>query len=75
MLFLCFGLRPYVYRFFVRACVLLPFWLLLQVLWALLAGKASGLAYWAHVGGFVFGIGAAFLLRFTGIDHAMDAAI
>lgn len=75
MFVLWLGFRPYVHRFFVRAYVLLPIWLLLQVFWALLAGKASGVAYWAHVGGFIFGIGAALLLRFTGIEHAMDAAI
>ncbi len=75
MFLLWLGLRPHVYKFYARAYVVLPLWLLSQVFWALLAGPGSGVAYWAHVGGFCFGIGAALLLRVTGIEHAMDTAI
>jgi membrane associated rhomboid family serine protease len=68
-----FGLRRY--KFFVPAYILLPLWLAIQVFWGLLAGSASGVAYWAHVGGFAFGMVGAVILRSTGIEHAMDRAI
>jgi membrane associated rhomboid family serine protease len=47
----------------VPAILLLGFWFLLQVLSAsvlLVAGAPSGVAYWAHVGGFL--AGALFIL-------------
>lgn len=68
-----FGLRRY--KFYVPAYILLPLWLAIQVFWGLLAGSASGVAYWAHVGGFAFGMVGAVILRSTGIEHAMDQAI
>ena len=64
-----FGLRRY--KFYVPAYILLPLWLAIQVFWGLLAGSASGVAYWAHVGGFAFGMVGAVILRSTGISaHA-----
>jgi membrane associated rhomboid family serine protease len=44
----------------------LPLWLLDQILWAYLTeahGIASGVAYTAHIGGFVFGVAAALLMK------------
>jgi membrane associated rhomboid family serine protease len=44
----------------------LPLWLADQILWAYLTeahGFATGIAYTAHIGGFGFGLGAAFLMR------------
>lgn len=64
-----------IYKFFVRAYILLPLWLGIQVFWGLLTGSAAGVAYWAHVGGFAFGMIGAVILRATGIEQAMDQAI
>ncbi len=67
-------IRPVRYRFHVPAYVLLPFWLLTQVLSASLPGE-GGVAYWAHIGGFLFGVVAALALRFSGIEKKVDQAI
>jgi membrane associated rhomboid family serine protease len=68
-----FGLKRY--KFFVSAYIVLPLWLAIQVFWGLMAGSGAGVAYWAHVGGFAFGMVAAVILRATGIEQAMDQAI
>ncbi len=48
-----FGFRSY--RFHARAYWLLPLWLLMEVFSGAIFGSSSGVAHWAHVGGFVFG--------------------
>ena len=53
----------------VRAFLYLPFWFLLQLLMASLGGPAAGVAFWAHVGGFVFGALAALAIALTGIER------
>ncbi len=68
-----FGLTRY--KFFVPAYIILPLWLGIQLFWGMLAGSESGVAYWAHVGGFAFGMVGAVILRATGIERAMDQAI
>jgi membrane associated rhomboid family serine protease len=57
------------------AYVMLPLWLLTQVFWAVLTGGADGVAYWAHVGGFVVGVGFGAVMRFTGIENKLDDAV
>ena len=69
---------PFYWRplnFSARAYILLPLWLLVQLFEGSLSGLSGGVAYWAHVGGFVFGLAGAFLLRFTGLEQSMDQAI
>ncbi len=45
---------------------------ILAGLWNLLGGNnGDGVAHWAHIGGFVFGLGCAYLLRLT--DHGARA--
>ena len=60
----------YMVAFFIRgtfdapAWVMLPLWLGEQLALALMiGGAASGVAYWAHIGGFAFGLGAALWAR------------
>jgi membrane associated rhomboid family serine protease len=64
--FFMFGLRPYAGTFDAAAWVMLPLWfgneLLQATLWESM-GLESGVAYWAHVGGFLFGIAAALAVR------------
>ncbi len=65
-------------KFNVPAYVILPAWLLIQVLWGGLAralGAEAGIAYWAHIGGFAFGALGAILLQTMGIEHAANQAI
>jgi tetratricopeptide (TPR) repeat protein len=45
------------------------------VFYGSLFGQASGVAHWAHVGGFLFGMAAAFVLGKTGLEHKASAAI
>ena len=63
------------YRFKAAAYWLLPLWLLMEIFYGTLFGSASTVAHWAHVGGFAFGIIAALLLRFTGLEHKANEAI
>jgi len=62
----------------VPAYIILPLWLVIQVFWGALSasyGVDSGVAYWAHIGGFAFGMIGAVVLRSTGLEHAADQAI
>src|SRR5262249_18782093 len=72
----------YFYVFFLRvrwgtfgapAYIMLPLWLATEIFWGLIGG--SGVAHWAHVGGFVYGAAFAFALKQTGIDAKLDHAM
>jgi membrane associated rhomboid family serine protease len=67
--------RIRLYRFKVPACALLPFWLLMEVFYGSLSGQSSGVAHWAHVGGFGFGAVAALVLRYSGLEQKANQAI
>lgn len=75
MWFWWFLLRIRVYRFKAAAYWLLPAWLLIEIFNGTLFGQSSGVAHWAHVGGFVFGAAAALLLKATGLEHVANATI
>src|SRR5260370_12575642 len=62
-------------RFKAPAYWLLPLWLLMEVFYGSLFGQASGVAHWAHVGGFVFGAVAALVIGRTGLEHEANAVI
>lgn len=64
-----FGFK--LYRFKAEAYWLLPFWLLIEVFYGSLFGGASGVAHWAHVGGFVFGAVTAVVLKYSGLEKKM----
>lgn len=55
-----------IFRFFyvtpVPAIVFLGFWFVLQLLYSFL-DIAGGVAYWAHIGGFIAGVAIALLVR------------
>ena len=55
----------------VPAFVMLGFWFLLQILGGLpqLGATEAGVAFWAHVGGFVAGVVIALVVRARGGDH------
>ncbi len=63
------------YRFKAAAYWLLPFWLLMEVFYGTLWGSYSGVAHWAHVGGFVFGALAGLAIQHSGLEHKANKAI
>ncbi|HET7206163.1 MAG TPA: rhomboid family intramembrane serine protease [Terriglobales bacterium] len=66
-------LRPR--RFKAPAYYLLPLWLFMELFYGSLLGSSSGVAHWAHVGGFAFGALAALGLRYSGLENKMNQAI
>lgn len=68
-------LRPRLYRFKAPAYAVLPLWLGVQLLSGVMAGESGGVAYWAHIGGFGFGLVMALILRYSGIEQKADQAI
>jgi membrane associated rhomboid family serine protease len=62
-------------RFNASAYWLLSLWLLVEIFYGTLFGQATGVAHWAHVGGFLFGAVAALIIRYSGIERTISAAI
>jgi membrane associated rhomboid family serine protease len=73
MLLFGFGLRSY--KFWASAYWLLPLWFAREVLSGTLFGNMSGVAHWAHVGGFLFGVMGALAIRYSGLEHHANKAI
>ncbi len=68
--------NPFRYlRFKASAYWLLPLWLAVEILEGTLFGAGSGVAHWAHVGGFVFGALAALAIQYSGIEQKANKAI
>lgn len=63
------------YRFNAPAYALLPLWLAMEVFSGALFGASSGVAHWAHVGGFAFGMVAAVALRYSGLEQKANKDI
>jgi membrane associated rhomboid family serine protease len=61
-------IKPYYGTFSVYAGIALPIWFLQQILGASW-GMESGTAYWAHIGGFVFGAGMGASFKYFGIER------
>ena len=64
-----------VYRFKAPAYWLLPLWLVMEVFSGAVFGSMSGVAHWAHVGGFLTGALVAACLRYSGWEQKADQAI
>jgi membrane associated rhomboid family serine protease len=62
-------------RFKAAAYWLLPMWLFMEIFYGSLFGQASGVAHWAHVGGFISGALGALLIAKTGLEHKANAVI
>ncbi|MHB1048188.1 MAG: rhomboid family intramembrane serine protease [Thermoanaerobaculia bacterium] len=56
------------FRFALPAFVVLPLWFVEQVVSARLAPDAP-IAWWAHIGGFAFGVAAAFAVRLLRVEE------
>ena len=63
------------FRFKAPAYSLLPLWLLTEVFYGAMVGQASGVAHWAHIGGFLFGMAGALVIQHSGLEHKANAAI
>ena len=51
------------------AWLILPLWLLQQIFYGTLTKGEGGVAYWAHVGGFVFGVLAAGVVKWFKLEE------
>jgi membrane associated rhomboid family serine protease len=66
--FIWFFLRPYVGVFSIYAGIALPVWFLQQIIGASW-GMEAGTAYWAHIGGFVFGAAMGASFKYLGVEE------
>ena len=66
-------LRPGVFT--APAFVMLPLWGAQELASGLLFGGGDGVAHWAHVGGFFYGVLFALVLRRTGVEARLDDAV
>jgi membrane associated rhomboid family serine protease len=62
------------YRFKMAAYWLLPVWLLMEILYGT-TGQSSGVAHWAHIGGFAFGALIAVAIRKSGLEQMAEKGI
>ena len=63
------------YRFKMAAYWLLPLWLLMEILYGSVFGQSSGVAHWAHVGGFAFGALIALAVQKSGLEQIAEKGI
>jgi membrane associated rhomboid family serine protease len=63
------------YRFKAAAYWLLPLWLAMEIFYGSLFGQTSGVAHWAHIGGFVFGGLIALGVRASGLEQVAEKGI
>ena len=62
--------------FHAPAYLMLPLWLGSQLFYGLLtSGQGGGVAFWAHVGGFVYGVVFALALGVSGIEEKVNRGI
>jgi membrane associated rhomboid family serine protease len=64
-----------IYRFKMAAYWLLPLWLLTEIFYGSMFGTMSGVAHWAHVGGFVFGALIAVVVQKSGLEQMAEKGI
>ena len=58
------------------AYLMLSLWLVIQIFYGLLfQGQGSGVAFWAHVGGFVYGVVFATAFGMSGMEQKVDREI
>jgi membrane associated rhomboid family serine protease len=74
LLLLFLGFRFLRWKFNAPAYAMLPLWLGEQLLWAFAPG-ATGVAYWAHIGGFGFGMVVALGMKWSGTEQKVNQAI
>jgi len=63
------------YGFSVSAYWLLPLWLGKEIFYGTVFGSSTGVAHFAHVGGFLFGALAALAIRYSGLESKANEKI
>ncbi len=63
------------FRFKMPAYFLLLLWVLMEFFYGAVLGSSSGVAHWAHVGGFAFGAVSALLIRAAGVERVISRRI
>jgi membrane associated rhomboid family serine protease len=67
-LFVC--LVPFIFKIFpLYAWFYLPLWFVTQLFYAIYLTGYSNVAFWAHIGGFGFGVFVVLLLRYSGLER------
>lgn len=66
-------LRPKWGTFEAPAYVMLPLWLVQQIFFAGISDESAGVAFWAHIGGFLFGFVFAFAMKMAQIEEKFIA--
>lgn len=64
-----FGIRSFYAGF------LCLYWIAWQIFYAVFFPSSSGVAYWAHLGGFIFGAGLITTLKLLGADREEETAL
>ncbi|HLJ87688.1 MAG TPA: rhomboid family intramembrane serine protease [Candidatus Angelobacter sp.] len=54
---------------------LLPLWVLMEIFYGALVGTSGGVAHWAHVGGFLFGVAGAVAFRYSGLEQKANKSV
>ena len=65
----------YPLKFKTPAYWLLPLWLVAEFFYGSAYGQFSPVAHWAHVGGFLFGMFGAYVVRRSGLEQQANEAI
>jgi len=65
----------YPLKFKMPAYWLLPLWLAAEFFYGSASGQFSPVAHWAHVGGFLFGMLGAYVVRRSGLEQQANEAI
>ena len=63
------------YRFKAAAYWLLPLWVLMEIFSGTVFGRSSGVAHWAHVGGFLSGALFGLVIRESGLESMAEQHI
>jgi membrane associated rhomboid family serine protease len=71
--FLYYFVPYFLGTFFAPAWIMLLLWLMSQLFYAFLYSDGSPVAFWAHIGGFVFGLVVALYLKLTLVEEAFLA--
>ncbi|HVN08619.1 MAG TPA: rhomboid family intramembrane serine protease [Patescibacteria group bacterium] len=75
MWFFLLGFRVIRFKFDAPAYALLPLWLGQEFLFGVILKQSSGVAHWAHIGGFAAGAGLAWVLAATGLEKKANQEI
>jgi membrane associated rhomboid family serine protease len=68
--FLFLLIFPFIFKIFpLYAWFYLPLWFVVQLFYAIYLTDYSNVAFWAHVGGFGFGVAVVIFLRYSGLER------